>query len=99
MRLRLRLTFSRARVAAKMRGVLSAGMVLAASNPVRRMARETAMLFVDHSSRAMQEHTHVELVVPPAGSRVGERVSLEGENILLLSPDAEVNPGKDKNPV
>jgi len=46
-------------LAAKLRGIESFGMVLAASNP---------------------EKTIVELIRPPEGSTLGERICLEGED-------------------
>lgn len=55
---------------AKLRGVESCGMVLAASNA---------------------DHTQVELVDPPAGAQVGERVTFAG---FPGEPDAQLNPKK-----
>eukprot|EP01114_Cavostelium_apophysatum_P004524 TRINITY_DN1480_c0_g1_i1.p1 TRINITY_DN1480_c0_g1~~TRINITY_DN1480_c0_g1_i1.p1 ORF type:complete len:715 (+),score=239.77 TRINITY_DN1480_c0_g1_i1:117-2261(+) len=53
---------------AKLKGVLSEGMVFAASN---------------------DDHTKVELVTPPSGAKVGERVTFEG---FSGDSDAQLNP-------
>ena len=55
-----------------MRGVTSAAMLLAASNP---------------------EHTVVELLVPPAGSKPGDRVFAEGhkaDSFEVLNPKKKI---------
>jgi methionine--tRNA ligase beta chain len=54
---------------AKMRGILSEGMVLAASKPVGDGGEEI-----------------VELVLAPAGARVGERISVEGYAAAVPDP-------------
>ena len=55
----------------KLKGILSAAMVLAASNA---------------------DHTQVELVCPPEGSKPGERVTFDG---YPGEPDAQLNPKKN----
>jgi aminoacyl tRNA synthase complex-interacting multifunctional protein 1 len=55
---------------AKLKGIMSAGMVLAASNP---------------------DHTHVEILDPPAGAVPGERVTFKD---VTGEPDAQLNPKK-----
>lgn len=55
---------------AKLKGILSAGMVLAASN---------------------EDHTSVEILDPPAGAKVGERIIFQG---LEGDADAQLNPKK-----
>lgn len=55
---------------AKLKGILSAGMVLAASN---------------------EDHTQVEILDPPAGAKVGERIIFQG---LEGDADAQLNPKK-----
>lgn len=55
---------------AKLKGILSAGMVLAASN---------------------DDHTSVEILDPPAGAKIGERVTFQG---FEGDADAQLNPKK-----
>ena len=63
---------------AKLKGIESQGMVLAAGNA---------------------EHTVVELITPPAGAKVGERLVLaDGSVTAAHKPDAEINIKKAGNP-
>jgi len=62
---------------AKLRGVESAGMILAAKN---------------------SDQSILQIVRPPKGSEIGERIVLEDEDLCQYKPTKDVKPTKKNNP-